>query len=90
MVNQGGVVIKSSKTLLFGFLILVFLFVCYFFSFDVSSYVDELSIAFIVLALFVYIFLSFLSLGFKPTSLTVLFFCIDGCVHFWAVFFQKY
>lgn len=46
MVNQGGVVIKSSKTLLFGFLILVFLFVCYFFSFDVSSYVDELSIAF--------------------------------------------
>lgn len=89
MVNQGGVVIKSSKTLLFGFLILVFLFVCYFFSFDVSSYVDELSIAFIVLALFVYIFLSFLSLGFKPTSLTVLFLYRRLC-SFLGVFFQKY
>ena len=49
MVNQGGVVIKSSKTLLFGFLILVFLFVCYFFSFDVSSYVDELSLIHILI-----------------------------------------
>ncbi|HCF6816365.1 O-antigen polysaccharide polymerase Wzy family protein [Pseudomonas aeruginosa] len=80
--------IKSSKTLLFGFLILVFLFVCYFFSFDVSSYVDELSIAFIVLALFVYIFLSFLSLGFKPTSLTVLFF-VSTAVFIFGRFFSK-
>lgn len=89
MANQDVVIIKSSKTLLFGFLILAFLFIFYFLSADASSYVDELSMAFIVLALFVYIFLSFLSLGFKPTSLTVLF-LYRLLFSFLGVFFLKY